>query len=74
MEKIRALLTEKYDFESRLNSKQNLQYVFGHQDFNARIKIQKFSNESSSKTVEFSIDTLMGQNKAAATQNIKYED
>ena len=74
MEKSRALLTEKYDFESRVNSKQNVQYVFGHQDFTARIKIQNFYNESSSKTVELSIDTLMGETKATATQNIKYED
>ena len=74
MEKSRALLTEKYDFESRVNSKQNVQYVFGHQDFTARIKIQNSYNESSSKTVELSIDTLMGETKATATQNIKYED
>ena len=74
MEKIRALLTEKHDFESRVNSKQKLQYVFGHQDFTARIKIQNSSNESSSKTVELSIDTLMGETKPTATQNIKYED
>ena len=68
MEKITALLTKKDDFEIRVISKQNLQYVFGHQDFNARTKIQNFYNESSSKTVEFSIDTLMGDTKAVATQ------
>ena len=74
MEKITALLTEKDVFQSRVNSKQNLQYVFGHQNFIARIKIQNFSNESSSKFVRFSIDTLMGESKPVDTQNIKFED
>ena len=74
MEKITVLLTEKQDFEKRGDQKQNLRDVFGDQDFFARIKIQNLSYESSSKTVEPSVDTLMGETKPLATQTIKFED
>ena len=65
---------ERWFWKSSKFKTEILQYVFGHQDFNARIKIQNFSNEPSSKTLELSSDTLVGENKPVATQNIKFED
>ena len=66
MEKVTALPTEKDDLEHRVISKQNLQYVFGHQKFHARTKIQSFSNESSSKTAELSGWQVDGRNKTGS--------
>ena len=73
MEETDLLLTEKREFESRGDSKQNLQCVCGHQDFVARIEIKNSSIESSTTTVGFSIDKSMGEIKPNATQDIKFE-
>ena len=65
---------EKHGSENRGDSKQNLQCVFGHKDFDARIKIKNFSIEPSSTVAELLIDTLMREYIPVATQNIKFED
>ena len=65
---------EKHGFENPGDSKQNLQCVLGHKDFDARIKIKNFSIEPSSTVTELLIDTLMREFIPVATQNIKFED
>ena len=74
MEETNRLLMEKHGSENRGDSKQNLQCVFGHKDFDARIKIKNFSIEPSSTVAELLIDTLMREYIPVATQNIKFED
>ena len=69
-----STICETWIWKWRWFKTKNLQSVFGHHDFDARIKLKTFSIESSSTTVDFPIDTLIGETKPVATQNIKFDD
>ena len=74
MEQIKHLLREKHSSEYRFHSKLKTFSAF----LVIKILIQEskknFSAESSSTIVELSTDTLIGETKPVATQNVKFED
>ena len=74
VEEIKPLLREKQYSENQCDSK--LKTFSAFLDIKTSIPESKknFSIESSSTTVELLTDTLMGETKLVASQNIKYED
>ena len=72
MEEIKPVLTEKYQFEYRDESKKNI--AFSHYyGSHARDRTDKFSTVSSSRSVNFSVDSLMEQIDLVATEKGEFE-
>ena len=73
IEEIKPLLREKQYSENRCDSQ--LKTFSAFLDIKTSIQESKnFSTESYSTTVELPTDTLLGETKLVATQNIKFED
>ena len=70
MEEIKPVVTEKYDFENRDESK-TIKTPFNfwdYRDFDVKIKLNDFSIKSYSPTLDFWIETLMKRIKILDTE------